>query len=397
MRKWKYFVMIGTMAVSLSSLAGCADNDGINENGNRGRRESIKDDDDDKNGVNEVKEMPEEEDPKETPDTPDEVYGFDSTEEVINAYWRAFDACNRDAFTVCFLSEEKLGRSAYKKMTEIIDDQMDISEKSYESITIHLGEISIDAESMDPEDLSSHITALIDVDEAEISTVCVPMTQDINGTICEVNDNYEITTICVDGRWYIDSLNSLGAEIVSTEAGNTSNAGGTDSDRANWGTFTVTNDGISSIYSNGIEDSFELAEGVTFGDLCDTFEETNADFNRETYRQVFTLTFGPDIMYDALMDATQSEKAHVFACMAEIAHTIDKVEGNATEMELDVNDPENTVYWVSCKTYGDCVLYVSNSTNDMKLVQPKTGNESEGTMKDEDIAVWEEEAMKLLD
>ena len=146
-----------------------------------------------------------------------------------------------------------------------------------------------------------------------------------------------------------------------------------------------------------MDDSCELAKGVTFGDICDVFEKNSDDFDRETFRQIMTLSFGPENYLAALQKSDAAAKAHAIAMMAELAHTIDKVDGSATEMTADLSAPTVSVFKVSTLAYGACTFTVDGNTGEMQLTQDKTGNVSEGELKDADVAVWEQIAKEVFD
>lgn len=408
MRKWKLFVLTGSMVAALSMLAGCED---TKDNGERKRLEYDKDDDEEGSKTGEEagddgntkkddtsgKEDGRKEDSGKENDTPAVVEGasgYDSSDEAIQAFWEGIATCSEDQLYSCFLDENVIPESAFQRIAAVVDSQYQVALARKDQIDIHTDKLSIDSVSVDPEDLPSHITNIVDIDEANISTVVVPLTQTVNGDDYEVNDNYEISTILVGDKWYVESIDNLGTDVVSQP--NVTTGGNRTTDPSDWCTFTTTNGGIKVVYGSGMDDGCEIAEGVTFGDICDAFENSSYAFNRETYRQIMTLSFGSDVYLAALQQADPDSKAHALALLAEIAHTIDKVDGTVTQMTAQYSAPTVSVFTLSTPAYGECTLYADGNTGEIKLSQPKTGNESQGVLKEEDVAVWEEIAKEAL-
>ena len=408
---WKRLVLTGTLVASFGVLAGCEKESDDEGRGERPRLESVDDQKttevpEDGNGTNddgsgiketEVKEGAGKEDGGNeagAPVTVSDASGYDSTEDVILALWEGFADCSEEQLYSCFLDENVISARAFKKIEEVVDSQYQVALNMKDSIVVHTDKITMDTESIEPEKLPSHITNIVEVEEANISTVVIPFTQTYNGTDYEVNENYEISTIFVNGKWYVDTVDSLGADVIS-QSGDASGSSAV-SDSSDWCTYENTKTGIRVVYGTGMDDSCELARGVTFGDICDAFEKNSDDFDRETFRQIMTLSFGPENYLAALQKSDAAAKAHAIAMMAELAHTIDKVDGSATEMTADLSAPNVSVFKVSTPAYGACTFTVDGNTGEMQLTQDKTGNVSEGELKDADVAVWEQIAKEVL-
>jgi hypothetical protein len=333
----------------------------------------------------------------------EEDFGFDSSDEAIEAYWQAYSDCSKKGFESCFPREDLLKDGAKVNSDEVIEEQLDNAESIQDSIDIHVDDIRIESGELDIDDLDEAYTDAYYVEKARLSVVTVPMTQDVDGKEYEIEDKYEITTARIDGRWYIVLVESLGADVVSSEendgdgvevVSSDKNDDGADEDttaETKWGDWCViskTDSQITCDYSAGVSDSFEVADGVTFDTLCDWFEEAAPSFNRETYRRVFSLYFGSAEYFGALGDYDLDTQSIVLGKLAAVATTIDKVEGSTSVMRVLVASRNIYIYDMTCPQYGECSLYYDDTTGEMVLHQYATGNESEGQIKDDELAVW---------
>lgn len=339
----------------------------------------------------------------------EEDFGFDSSDEAIEAYWQAYSDCSKKGFESCFPREDLLKDGAKVNSDEVIEEQLDNAESIQDSIDIHVDDIRIESGELDIDDLDEDYTGAYYVEKARLSVVTVPMTQDVDGKEYEIEDKYEITTVRIDGRWYIVLVESLGADVVSseendgdeTEVVSSDKNDGADEDTevtpedttavTKWGDWCViskTDSQVTCEYSAGVSDSFEVADGVTFATLCDWFKEASPEFEKETFRRVLSLYFGNAEYYSAMWDYDIDTQSIVLGKLAEVAHTIDKVDGSVSTMRVMTSSQNVYIYDVACAEYGDCSLYVDDKTGGMVLHQYATGNDSEGQIKDDVLAVW---------
>lgn len=334
----------------------------------------------------------------------EEDFGFDSSDEAIEAYWQAYSDCSKKGFESCFPREDLLKDGAKVNGDEVIEEQLDNAESIQDSIDIHVDDIRIESGELDIDDLDEAYTDAYYVEKARLSVVTVPMTQDVDGKEYEIEDKYEITTARIDGRWYIVLVESLGADVVSseendddgTEVVSSDKNDGDDADEdttaeTKWGDWCViskTDSQITCDYSAGVSDSFEVADGVTFDTLCDWFEEAAPSFNRETYRRVFSLYFGNEEYFGALGAYDIDTQSIVLGKLAAVATTVDKVEGSISAMRVLMASRNIYIYDMTCPQYGECSLYYDDINGDMVLHQYATGNESDGKIKDDELAVW---------
>ena len=406
--KYKKTVVAGALVASLGILTGCEAHYETNLNGDKHSYEydsdakefvEVNPEDEDEKESEGVKDggkkedaEPKDDDKTGTADVKGEEYGFASSDEAIIAFWQGMEDCSEEEIKACFLGEDVFSRNQYKVIQSVIDDMAEKADSVKDTVIFYIDHISIDKDSVDPEDLPSHITEVTDVEKAYICVVVVPITQTINGDDYEVNDKYEMYTIKVDGRWYIDTqLNEIDAEVVGRAGGSVSV-----SDEKEWCSISRTTDSVKCVYTNGISDSYEIADGVTFDDLCDWFEKESPAFDRENYRHVVSLNFGNESTFAAMKKLDISRQASVLGSLAEFTRRIDKVEGKTLEMEVNASDPDVYVFKVQCASYGNCELYLNSQTGELKMIQPSTGNESEGTITDQDVAGWEDAARHAL-
>lgn len=332
----------------------------------------------------------------------EEDFGFDSSDEAIEAYWQAYADCSKKGFESCFPREDLLKDGAKVDGDKVIEEQLDNAEAIQDSIDIHVDDIRIESGELDIDDLDESYTDAYYVEKARLSVVTVPMTQDVDGKEYEVEDKYEITTARIEGRWYIVLVESLGADVVSSDenddeaevVSSDKNDDGADEDttaETRWGDWCViskTDSQVTCEYSAGVSDSFEVADGVTFDTLCDWFEEAAPSFNRETYRRVFSLYFGSAEYFGALGNFDLDTQSVVLGKLAAVATTVDKVEGSTSVMRVLMASRNIYIYDMTCPQYGECSLYYDDITGEMVLHQYATGNESEGQIKDDELAVW---------
>ena len=398
MKKRKLLIMMGTLALSMGLLAGCMDNDESHSR-SRGRLESAKDDDDDDKGSNTDANPKDDDDdgkganPDVKPEDEDtSEYGFASADEAIEVFWRGMANCSEEDIKACFLGEEVLSSNRYKIIEEVVSQMMQQAEQVHDTTTVAVENISIQKDSVEPEDLPSNISKIIDVQNAIRATVEVPMTQTVDGKVFDLNDKYEMYVIQVDERWYLDTqINDLGVSILGAD-GNVAIS----PEDMEWCQITSGSDSIQCLYTNGVSDSFAIAENVTFGDLCDAFEKQSADFERETFRRVFSLNFGNPASFAELKTMDEAYQASVLASLAEMAHRIDEVDGTPVKMELMAIFPNVYVYMIDSKDYGKCELHMDSQTGNYDFIRMSTADLSQGTITDEDVAGWEAVALLVL-
>lgn len=138
---------------------------------------------------------------------------YDSSEEVIKAFWKAMATEDEDLMITCFYSKSDA--------EDDIKDNMDRAHIIADYTEIHTKDIEFEKSDDDQDDIDEIVKdyGYKKFDDAEKYTVTVPMTQDINDVTYDVNDIYEVVTVCYDDAWYIVEIKETNTEIVSQSGG----------------------------------------------------------------------------------------------------------------------------------------------------------------------------------
>ena len=340
-------------------------------------------------------------------------YGFDSSDDTVDAFWKAFAECSEDDMLACFPSKDVANDGAEPDIEDAVGELIGQAEKVMPYTEIDLDDIETDSEKMDVDDLKDDFLKAFDIEKAKLITVVVPMTQTIDGVVYEVEDKYTMTVAQIHDRWFVLLCDEEGAEIISTSEGDGTVSAEPDSDKpelptvpvgdngeepsgetwvgstdGEWCSINKSSDSISVTYTTGISDSFEIADGVTFDDLCDWLDYASDNFERDTYRRVVSLYFGSPEYYSAMWGYDVDTQSVVLGKLAYVANTINKVDGNVTAMRVNSVSSNIYIYDMTCPQYGSCSLYVDDKTGEMTLYQYETGNTSDGQMENDALAVW---------
>lgn len=146
-------------------------------------------------------------------DEKEDKQGFSSSEAVIQAYWQAFSDVRKSGFRECFPDPDD-AKKGTANVEDMVDSSYGLAEKMQDSVVIDLDNITVDASTCDIQDVNSEIANCYDVEDAEICDVVVPLLQTIDGVEYNVEDEYDITTICIDGNWYIIDVTETDVRIV---------------------------------------------------------------------------------------------------------------------------------------------------------------------------------------
>ncbi|MBQ8218170.1 MAG: hypothetical protein IJZ79_02590 [Bacilli bacterium] len=133
--------------------------------------------------------------------------GYDSSEDVINAFWKSMEDQDRDLMASCFYEKANTA-------DEAIDANMTAAETTGDYTVYDLDNVSIEVNNEDAESVVEELN-YEDYDEVEHFTVTVPMSQTIENVRYEVNDIYDVVTICIEDRWYLVRLNEIDVVITS--------------------------------------------------------------------------------------------------------------------------------------------------------------------------------------
>ena len=151
-----------------------------------------------------------------------EEYGYDSSESAIKALWKGFAKCDEDKLSSCLISGD-IAKSGYREdvdefSDELLDAIMEIVEAAEDKgVVIDYKNLEItDTEDydIDEDDDMEDLPDIFDIDGAELCTVIVPETQEVDGTVYEIEETYEMITVCIHDRWFITSFDCTNTEIV---------------------------------------------------------------------------------------------------------------------------------------------------------------------------------------
>lgn len=242
---------------------------------------------------------PEKEDPKPTTieekeedkDEDKEEKGFDSSEDAITAYWQAFADVKKSAFRECFPDPDDAKKGAKTNLEDTVQAQYDLAKKMQDSIDVFLDDIEMDkATKVDVDDIDTlenvnpTVAEAYDIEKLEVTNIVVPMEQTVEtGDTYLVNDEYEVVTARIDGRWYIITITETNAYVVedptttvedpteedpTTTVGDPVSVEDTDYSKVNWGvTYSPIEDmpGVTISVTPMVDDcgTYTLILGVT--------------------------------------------------------------------------------------------------------------------------------------
>lgn len=173
--------------------------------------------------------------------------GYDTPEDVISNFWEGFEYCNETQMYQCFyLEDSQSSKDAEFNYNNAITLQ--------NSVEVHLDDIETTFEDCDASEFPDINATII---EAKKYHSVVPITQDVNGDVYEVNDIYDgIVVKLENNKWYIAVQTETDVEIISQV--------GEDSG-------TPDNSGDSGISENpdnsGTSSAYDETQYLGYGDL----------------------------------------------------------------------------------------------------------------------------------
>lgn len=196
------------------------------------------------------------------------VEGFESSDEVIEAYWQAFADVKKSEFRDCFPDPDK-AKKGETNIEDLIDDQYELAEAMEDSTEIDLDGITIESENYDVDKVANDLNKAYDIEKAKISTVTVPLVQTVEEGTYHVNDIYEIVTVRIDGNWYISTITEIDVEIVDEPETTTPTTvepieETTETTTENTESTTTTNPNVGDPVSVGETDYSKVNWGVTY-------------------------------------------------------------------------------------------------------------------------------------
>ena len=155
-------------------------------------------------------------------DDEDEDKGFDSSKDVIRAYWQAFADVKKSGFRECFPDPDDAKKGSTENIDELVQSQYNMAKQCKDSITIDPDDIEIDKpvkvdvdDIVTLENVNAVVAEIFDIEKLEVTNVVVPMEQVVDGVTYHVEDCYEMVTARIDGRWYL--INIMETEVRSVE------------------------------------------------------------------------------------------------------------------------------------------------------------------------------------
>lgn len=150
-----------------------------------------------------------------------EDYGYDSSESVVKDFWKAFAKCDedklKDGLYCGDIAYAEYHKDVDDSRDDFLDDIMEFVESAEDKgITINYKDVEItDTDDYDLDsDKIEEFAEVCDIKDAEMCTVIVPETQEVDGSVYEIEETYEMITICVHDRWFLLKFDCTDAQIV---------------------------------------------------------------------------------------------------------------------------------------------------------------------------------------
>ena len=186
--------------------------------------------------------------------------GFETSKDVINAYWDAFANVDKSGFSECFPDPDDAKR-VDTNISDLVDEQYDHAKSVEDTIDIDLDGIEIEEESYDVDDVENDLAKVYSIDKAKLSTVTVPLKQvGPDGAIYDVDDIYEIVTVKINGSWYISTIKEIDVKVKDTTSTETDVT-----EAPSVGTTEeITSDQSTTIGTNNETDYSKVTWGATY-------------------------------------------------------------------------------------------------------------------------------------
>lgn len=224
--------------------------------------------------------------------------GFETSKDVINAYWDAFANVDKSEFTECFPDPDDAKRGK-TNISDLVDEQYDHAKSVEDTIDIDLDSIEIEEESYDVDDVENDLAKAYDIDKAKLSTVTVPLKQvGPDGNIYDVDDIYEIVTIKINGSWYISTIKEIDVKVKDT----TSTEPDVTEEPSDGTTEEITSDPATTISTNNETDYSKVNWGVTYAPSEDMSGVTVSVTPMVDDYGKYTLIVGVTNTYDTPID-----------------------------------------------------------------------------------------------
>ena len=160
--------------------------------------------------------------PEEKPeDDEEEEKGFDSSKDVIKAYWQAFADVKKSGFKECFPDPDDARRGVTTNFDELVKYSYDLAKQFKDSAKIFPDDIEfdkpvkVDVDDIDTlENVNAVVAELYDIEKLEVTNIIVPLEQVVDGTTYLVDDYYEMVTARIDGRWYLINIHETDVQAV---------------------------------------------------------------------------------------------------------------------------------------------------------------------------------------
>lgn len=223
--------------------------------------------------------------------------GFEASKTVIETFWKSMESLDKELMTTCFYNNTDINK--------LVDTNIADAEKISKYTVYNLNQIKIkESEISSLDDIINHYDNCTD---AKLFNVTVPMIKTMDNVKYEINNIYNIATVCINNNWYIAKIEGIDIVIVSqTDLSATSttptttvpNIETTSKDESGVTDSESAGD-LSNIYANNTSRSFKLNDkiytlgedtlqtlidnGVVFEDISNANNNIKPNYESETF------------------------------------------------------------------------------------------------------------------
>ena len=131
--------------------------------------------------------------------------GFEASKTVIETFWKSMESLDKELMTTCFYNNTDINK--------LVDTNIADAEKISKYTVYNLNQIKIkESEISSLDDIINHYDNCTD---AKLFNVTVPMIKTMDNVKYEINNIYNIATVCINNNWYIAKIEGIDIVIVS--------------------------------------------------------------------------------------------------------------------------------------------------------------------------------------